>query len=326
LLLSRTVVRARLRPHEGSYRPSTYLRVAAVGLTLATIVGGSMLLMAIYDATRVPAYGDVAATGALTEEPLVVAIGRTPGGPGEWITYAGVFSRLQEYIGRPIILRYAPSRADVIPLVKDAEVDMALVSTSSYLSLAEEGLAVLVAAPVIEERVEDAAVLVVAAESDVYDIADLRGRALAVTTDSLAGEPFVRWLLDRLALPGDTFFSPTVHRESPDDCLGLVAGGEASAAAVRRSDIASWPAGSFRVLFTSPGFAMPPLVARADLEPDIVTAVRGSLVSDSMRATIPEDSALDGFRAVSAADYEFVRMLSRASVDYDASSVLEVQP
>jgi ABC-type phosphate/phosphonate transport system substrate-binding protein len=210
--------------------------------------------------------------------------------------------------------------------VKDAEVDMALVSTSSYLSLAEEGLAVLVAAPVIEERVEDAAVLVVAAASDVYDIADLRGRALAVTTDSLAGEPFVRWLLDRLALPGDTFFSPTVHRESPDDCLGLVAGGEASAAAVRRSDIASWPAGSFRVLFTSPGFAMPPLVARADLEPDIVTAVRGSLVSDSMRATIPEDSALDGFRAVSAADYEFVRMLSRASVDYDASSVLEVQP
>lgn len=278
-------------------------------MTLCVVAGGSALMWTLYGSTvhshelPTPPYGSAA--------PLVIGIGRTPGGAGEWVAYARVFAQLQRDLERPVVLRYALNHPEIERLVAEGEVDIALVPIYVYLKLQESSDATLVAAPSIAEDTRNTAVLAVAADSDHVGLEDLRGGRIVMTRRSLAGRPFAQWLLLGSGENIDDFFGSIDESDAQDLDLGDVANGRADAACVSLDALAPWPEGTFRVLVESPTFGMPPVVARAGLDRDTIAQVRRSLTTVELRRA--EHSALSGFVTVSDTDYAFARTLARLS-------------
>ena len=256
-----------------------------------------------------------------TETPLVVGVGRTPGGPREWRTYAAVFAQLQKDLGRPVVVRYARNRPEIAELVADGKVDIAVANKIDYLSLQRMHPVTLVAAPVIKATPEDTAVMVVAASSRFERLGDLKGYRLVLTTGVLASQTFAYWLLEARGLSPQGFFGSVEESGTLDQNLASVARGRADATCANRSDLSAWPEGTFRVVSESPAFGPPPVIARQGLDSKLVEQIRQSLLSVRGRGVIPERSAITGFLVPSDDDYDFTRELMQfASQSASASA------
>ena len=253
----------------------------------------------------------VVASAAQAGVPITVAVGRTPGGPSEWTTYAAVLGELQKDLGRPVKVRYALTRPDITRVVLDREADLAFVPTWVYLITKDEGAAQLVAAPIVSGTRWESAALVVSASSDISSIDDLRGKRVLLFSDSLPGEAFLYWLFDQRAEDPHEHFSAVIPGGTQEQNLADVFTGRADATLVNRSSLARWPAGTFRIVVESPEFATPPLVARADLDSETLAAVRESVLRADKEGVIDSDSSLDGFSVVTDEDYAFSRELAR---------------
>jgi len=294
-----------------SKRSSRWLLLIALATTLVAVMAGQSLMFGLYRTSFQVPRNRAAAPSTGTKPPLVVGIARTPGGPSGWIAYAAAFAQLERDLGRPVLLRYVLNRSDITHIVQDEQVDIALVPIVSYLKLKDHNAATLVAAPVIESQTRDAAVMVVARKSGVQRIEELRGGTLLLSPDSLAGHAFAYWLFERKGWDLSDFFDSLVTSGTQDAHLGMVARGEADATCVNRSDLASWPEGTFRVVAESPGFGTPPLVAREGLARGTIEAIRRSLVSAAGRGVMPTDSVVGGFSTPAESDYGFPRALMR---------------
>lgn len=304
------MMRARPAGADRRPRPSRAVLVFAVVTSAAAVVLGQWLMWALYSRTDVA----LAPAAAHAGDPLVVAVARTPGGPGEWVTYAKVFSELQRNLRRPVRIRYLYERAEVVDLLRDGKADIALLPTYRYLQLAGSGDAVLLATPVLDGLAQDAAVIVTAAGTGANDFDDLRGKDILLSDPrSLGGYAFVYWLLDQRASRPEEFFSRVAIGGAQDKNLGKVASGEASAACVNRSALATWPSETFRIVAQSPEYGMPPIVARSTLDRVTRTAIQDVLTTMAPGEGIPEDSSVDGFAVPRPADYDFARVLARRS-------------
>lgn len=288
-------------------RRASWLLAISVVTTVAVVTLGNSVVWGLYESTYTGGRPGVTGVRPAAAQPLRVGIARTPGGPGEWIAFAKVLARLQRDLGRPVVVRYALSSDDQIELLESGAIDVVLMSTLAYLDVQAAGVVTLVAAPVVLGRRMDAAVIVVADTSSTRRIEDLRGGSFAVSPD-LAGAAFVYWLLEQRGEDPKGFFSATV-RGVQDENLIRVSKGEVDATGVRRSALARWPAGMFRVIEESPDLGMPPIVARRSLDESTVAQVRRSLLAASTQGVIPQGSALTGFRAASDAEYDFARLL-----------------
>lgn len=299
-------------------RPSAGLFLLAVATTIVAVAVGQSLVFALYRTSFV--YASRPAPMSTSGPPLVVGIARTPGGPSEWIAYARVFGRLQHDLGRPVVLRYSLDRNAITGLIKDRRIDIAQVPIIAYLRLRNAGAATLVAAPVVASRAHDSAVMVVARTSGFRRLEELRGARLVLTSGSLASDAFARWLLERTGSAPGTYFGSVVTSGTQDTNLGLVAHGMADAACVNRSDLAPWPAGTFRIVAESPRFGMPPIVARTGLPHSTVEAIQRSLLSVDSAAERTTGSAIGGFTIPSDRDYSFPRLLMR----FEGTSALTI--
>lgn len=297
-------------------RRSTWMLVAAAVITVTAIAAGSLVLSRLQWEARGAGRGTSALPSTVSAaNPLVVGIARTPGGPSEWISFAKVFAQLQRDLGRRVIIRYGPAEQQAA-LLRSGDVDLALVSVRQYLQLQREEAATLVVTPVIREQRVDVSVIVVAEDSEALDLDDLRGKKLVIA-DALAGEGFVHWLLEEREQNADEFFLSVAEIGKQDQHLTMVSKGEADATSVRRSSLARWPQGVFRIIETSPPYGMPPLVARKGLDEATVRTVRESLVAAASRGVLPAASSIDGFAPAVSTDYEFARVLEDALMRHE---------
>lgn len=287
-------------------RSRALLAVAVVSSILIVSVG-QLFMSGLYAQTQQREPERNAPRG----DPLVVGIARTPGGPGEWITYVRALERVQGALGRPVQIRYVANRADVVQLVKNQDVDLAFVPTYRYIQLVRADAGRIVAAPIVGGRGRETAVVVVSAKSSAQRLEDLRGKSVALADPhSLGGYSFVLWTLTRAGENPRAYFSKVETGLSQDENLSRVAAGDVSSTCVNRSALATWPDETFRVVAESPQYGMPPLVARPGLSPDVVSAVRDVLVGLKPGDGLPQDSAIDGFTHPSAEDYEFAVLLA----------------
>ncbi len=296
-------------------RSSTALLALAVITTTLVVVFGSLLVWKLYES----AYAGPEFTGAKVVatdgDPLRIGVARTPGGPSEWITFAKVLAQLQRDLKRPVVVRYALSSEDQIRLFERGEIDVALMSTLAYLDVQAAGLVNIIATPIVLDEPLDAAVIVVKADSEAERIEDLRDRRFAVSSD-LAGASFAYQLLTERGEEPKGFFSEVIAGVQ-DVNLSKVAKGEADATGVRRSALATWPKGVFRVIEQSPELGMPPIVARASLDETTTAAVQRSLLSAVSRGVVPTGSAITGFRAATDAEYDYARVLDATDRDLE---------
>jgi phosphonate transport system substrate-binding protein len=305
---------ARSKPERTTSRPSTALLAVAVATTVLVVLFGSVVVWRLYESAYAAAEPRAATSVDSAAEPLRVGVARSPGGPNEWITFAKVLAQLQRDLNRPLVVRYALSSEDQIRLFERGEIDVALMSTLAYLDVQDAGLVQMVATPVVLDQPRDAAVIVVSSDSSANRIEDLRGKRFAVSAD-LAGVSFTYWLLQKRGISPKGFFSATPAGVQ-DENLTKVATGKADATSVRRSALARWPKGTFKVIESSPALGMPPIVARASLDASTIAHVRRSLLTAVARGVVPTSSAITGFQANSDADYDFARVLD--AIDRDA--------
>ncbi len=277
---------------------SRRLLVFAVAASVVAVVGGQWLVWSVYSTT---ADTQPAASAQTSAEPLVVGVGRTPGGPAEWATYARAFAQVGRDLGRPIVVRYATARGDTQEDILEKKVDVAMVSVVEYLELRDAGAAVLVATPVVGGESLDQAILVSATDTSRSKLAS---DTVLVTQGSLASEAYAHWLRDRRE-PADRPVKSITLGATQDANLEALLAGRVQRTGVNRSAISAWPSGTFEVEAASPEFGMAPVVARTDLDPQVLAAVRKSLVSMAQRQRLPRDGRVTGFIDADAAAYDF---------------------
>ncbi len=247
-----------------------------------------------------------AATPTATVEPLIIAVGRTPGGQAEWESYVVLMRHLQDRLGRPVQLRYLSDREEAVESFKRGEADAGFVCTRSYLVLATEGIARALAVPVTSGASTETAMLLVRADSEYYSYEDLANRTVAISSrTSVSGAAYLYWLAHERNDTVDDHFGPLDISATQEECLRRLAKGTVDAAVGCSTEVKAYPPGTFRAVAVSPEYALPPFVVRTSLDEETVAALREALLDFDAEASLPENSELDGFVPTTENDYVF---------------------
>lgn len=238
--------------------------------------------------------------------------------PEEGLEYYGALS---EYVGRKVgkqvRLVHKTDYAQVNEMLEAGSIDVAFVCSGPYATGHDSFGLKLVAAPVVNGQPAYYCYIIAAKSSEATSLASLRGKVFAFADpDSNTGCLVPTFMLAEKGETPESFFSETFFTYSHDNSIKAVASGEAAGAAV---DSLIWDyadatdprfTSKTRVVERSEPFAIPPVVARPDLDAELFAAVReafttahedpeGKALLDKMRierfVTI-EDSAYDSIR------------------------------
>lgn len=269
-----------------------------------TLVFGALILNAVRD-SRSSATEDLDQPG----RPLTIAVVRLVGGWAAWPSHMDALQHISRSLDRPVHVKFlAPGeRAEEIFSEND-HVDAAFMSTFAYLIAREkyENMTHL-ATPIVSGHASEQAVLVVSAESPYMSVSDLQGKRLALSPPgvggSIPGNAYARWVLYQRGLgTAEEFFGVVDERFTQDLNLRRVLNGLADATSANRSQLASWPQGSFRVIEYSHEYAMPPFVVSpklSDAEAEKIINALMTYRSDS------EDDLIGGYTRPKPEDYDF---------------------
>ena len=287
--------------------------------SLVVVAVASALITSVFSSAAPPLVGSAhSAAPSAAGKPLTIAVARTAGGPSEWRAYARAIQRMSEATGRPMRVRYAMTRAEVVGLVESSEVDAGFLCTNCYLELADQPGVSLVAAPRIAGESMDAAVLVVRASSSYTSLGDLGGHRVGVIEpDSLGGHTYLYWLAKQENIDVSRSMV-VVCGDSQEQNIKALLAGELEATVVNRSQLALWDCESLTIISSSPEFGMPPFVAGSTVDTATRAAMKQALLGIDPSSG-EKGSLVQGFRDVAEADYGFARELSRFSTELRAS-------
>ncbi|RJQ53670.1 MAG: phosphate/phosphite/phosphonate ABC transporter substrate-binding protein [Actinobacteria bacterium] len=290
-------------------RPSRRYLILAVISTVVILVLANVLMISL---VRHGTEGKKEVASASGSKPLTFAIARTAGGPQEWETYAGVVSEIGRGLGRPIRVRYLPDRRKVTDLFGEGHIDVAFVCTHCYLNLSDVRLAKILAVPKVKGTSKETAVLVVDSRSRFRHLNDLKGATIAVTDrTSLGGSAYLFWLSENQKINVHTFFKDVFRGSTQERNLSAVSRGQVDSTVVNRSQLASWPQSSFRILTASPEFGFPPVVVSSSLDPKLAREIQKRLFALEPGRGLRKGGVILGFVRPGLRPYAFARELRR---------------
>ena len=251
--------------------------------------------------------------------PLRVAVAAVISPKGTVESYSALMDYLSEKTGRPVELVQRRTYLEINDLVERGEVDMAFVCTSAYVAgQSEFGMQLLVAPQVNGETVYHS-YLIVASDSSVKDMADLKGKVFAFTDPiSLTGRAYPTYLVEQLGSTPEEFFGRTFFTYSHDEAIYAVANHLADGAAVdslvydfaisRDPSLAE----KTQILHTSPAFGIPPVVISPDVRPQVAAELQTLLLemsSDPNGQAALKSIGIDRFVMIEDSAYDNVRSL-----------------
>lgn len=182
---------------------------------------------------------------------------------------------------------------EAIQLIKEGRADVGFICAGSFVLLDEAEAVSLIAVPVMYGRSQYRSYVIVPQDSPIRSFGELRGKTFAMTDPmSNSGSIYPSYRALQLGSLPDAFFGKIHYTYSADKSIAAVVEGLVDGAAV---DGLIWEnlsrtdpglTARTRVIERSPWFAMPPIVARADLDPGLVEEIR--------RALLAEDQDPDG--------------------------------
>jgi phosphonate transport system substrate-binding protein len=212
-----------------------------------------------------------------------------------------VAAELSRRIGIPVEVEIPASySASVQALVSD-RAQVAYLSAIPYLLASQEADVDIAVAEVRAGTTDYDSVFVVAKESPIRSLADLRGKRMMFTSPTSASGyvmPYARLVQEKLLAPREDpakFFSRVGFAGGYDRALQAVANGQADVTAVSdyaiegpKADLYGTPElrAKLRVLARTPGVPTHLLAVRADLPPDLREKLTTALLEIS--ATQPE--------------------------------------
>lgn len=234
--------------------------------------------------TSAPGFGDI--VEGQTYRPDVLRYASISGADEESTAEraAVVVGWLSEQIDMPIEYVETTDYSSVIEAMRAGRVDFAIFGPFSYVIASTEANAEpLVASPNQETGLLGyRSLIIVPADSDVQEIADLEGRGMAFADPaSTSGFLFPRLILSQNGIDDpDAFFGETIFSGGHDASLVGVANGQLDAAGVcdqcieRFFDAGLADREDIRVIAESDVIPPSPTTVRADLDPEIKDALR----------------------------------------------------
>ena len=251
--------------------------------------------------------------------PLRVAVAAVISPKGTLESYAPFLDYLEAKLNRPVELIQRRTYLEINDLIERGEVDIAFVCTSAYVEGHDTFGMELLVGPQVNGKTTYNSILIVPADSQAQDMADLRGKVFAFTDPiSLTGRVYPTSLVQALGFTPEEFFARTFFTYSHDEAIRAVASGVADGAAVDslvfQFALARDPSlkDKVRIIHTSPDFGIPPVVVSPFTRPQVKAEIQSLLLSmindpDAQAALLSigvdrfvpiDDSAYDGVRAL----------------------------
>lgn len=197
----------------------------------------------------------------------------------------GYYQRFLKYIekkvGRPVEFVDRENYAEINKLVKEGQIDVAFVCGGPYVDgHADFGMELLVAPRAYGDQVYYS-YIIVAKDSPIQSLADLRGKTFAFTDPlSNTGTLVPTYLLAKMGETPEHFFKKTFFSQSHDKSIKAVAQGVADGAAV---DSLIWEyaarvnpefTAKTKIINKSAPYGIPPVVVRSGLDPVLKERLR----------------------------------------------------
>lgn len=242
-------------------------------------------------------------TPSIPVTPLHVAVASVISPRGAVESYQPLLDYLSHQLNRPVELVQRRTYAEVNDLIEQGQIDMAFVCTSAYVIGQREFGMELLAAPQVEGETVYHSLLIVPADSQAEEMADLRGKIFAFTDPwSTSGRMYPTAVVKELGEQPKTFFGEVLFTYSHDDAIRAVASGVADGAAVDslvyKFALTREPrlAEQTKVIHRSIPFGIPPVVTSPHLRPQVRATLQEILL------TMADDPA--GLPALQALDIE----------------------
>lgn len=292
--------------------------LAAVVATLACSAIALAVLMGLRETGPAGAEPSTAQLSEPDGSELSIAVARTPGGPGEWTNWARVIKYLSEELDRPVSVRYLSKEDAAAEIIVRDRIDIAFVCAHQYVDMEDHDQAVGVVTPVIHGSTTNRMMLVVAADDDARGLGDLGGSIVAVSDkSSLGGYSYLSYLCQQQGVDPTGYFAELRLGDSQEQNMHDVLVRDARATIVSSAQVVSWDMSRFRIVEESEPLGIPPLIARADLDPELIQRIADILVAMDVDTVIGVETAIDGFERLDPVDYEFARVLRGACGHHD---------
>jgi phosphonate transport system substrate-binding protein len=291
--------------------------VAAIVVTVLGAVALAVAVTGLFGGNEPDASAETVAVAGEEPGALLVAVSRTPGGPGEWENFARVIKYLSEELQRPVAVRYITEEEVAADVIRDEEVDLAFVCAHIYLDLLEENEVEALVTPIVDGTTDTRAMIVVRDDSDLQTWEDLRETAVAASDkSSLGGYAYLQWYAEQQGVELREFFREVRLGETQEANLRALAEGRVEATVVNSVQVVHRDMSEFRTLQESEPFGAPPIVATNRLDPEISAQVKEALIAFDAESRLSEDSAIDGFVAAETVDYSFEEILRHVCGDH----------
>jgi phosphonate transport system substrate-binding protein len=261
---------------------------------------------------------------------LVFAAIPSENGSGVTDRWSPFIDYLSKTLGTKVTLRIANDYAAVIEGQRAANIHFAYYGPASYSRAVITGVET---EPLVVARHDTGvagyySVIYVRADSPYKDIADLKGKAIAlVDPNSTSGNNAPRFFLNRAGYNVDTFFGKNFFAGSHENAVLALAQGTADAAAnfwnsdndsnltrmlakgiVKDADGKSLKKEDFRIVFKSDFLPESPIAALTSLPADLKAALKQALLDMPKKDKAAFDKLSDGkdieFIPISKHDYE----------------------
>lgn len=238
------------------------------------------------------------------------------------IYYSDLLKYLEKDIGIPVKVIQRKTYHEVNDLIKKGEVDLAFICTYAYvLGTKEFDLAPFIV-PQVNGKVTYQSYVIVAADSNYYQFAHLKGKKFAFTDPlSNTGCIYPRYLIKQKGERAENYFKEYIFTYSHDNSIKAVREKVVDGAAVDGLVFDYFAAlqphlmEEIRIINKSPEFGIPPIVVSPTLDKDLKRKIRDVLLNIHLTEegkSILDHLHIERFLAQDDGKYNSVREMAGA--------------
>ena len=212
--------------------------------------------------------------------------------------YERMLQYLGRKLGRPIEVVQRSGYSECIALLENREIDAAFVCSGPYVEARERFGAEALVAPHVRGAETYCAYVIARKGGPIRSFSDLRGKVFAFTDPlSTTGKLYPSYLLSKIGLTAEAYFSKTIVTWGHDNSVEAVAHGLADGASVSSlvweglAKSKTSAAAQTTVIGRSQTFGMPPVIVHPRLDPELKKRLRDVFLGMHLD---PEGKALLG--------------------------------
>jgi phosphonate transport system substrate-binding protein len=251
------------------------------------------------------------------EKPLRIAVGGMITPKEGFVYYREFIDYVGKKVNRPVEFVDREKYDEINMLMKAGQIDVAFVCSGPYVDGHDEFGMELLAAPQAYRKTVYYAYIIVAKDSPITSLKDLRGRTFAFADPlSNTGKIVPEYLLAKMNETPQAFFKKTIYTYAHDKSIKAVARGAVDGAAV---DSLIWEyiartnpelTAKAKIIEKSPPYAVPPVAVRRGLAPALKRELRATFLNadrDKQGRMLLDKMMIDKFVVIDDSAYDSVR-------------------